>query len=116
TLYQGAFEFGSLDLSRSNEAALSRLDDDAGARAASTAKLTNLRGAFSAERRSTVRSAIQQDYPGRWIVPRFVWGVLGLSVTGLALGLVLFLLVPRVWIGSGGLRYQGESAGAQAVV
>jgi transglutaminase-like putative cysteine protease len=71
---------------------------------------------FSSGLRSTIRNAIQQDSPGRWIVPRFVLGVLGLSVAGLALGLAMFLLVPRVWIGGGGIRSQGESRGAQAVI
>lgn len=111
TLYQGATEFGSLDTASLDTAAEADLAGKVTGKVAG-----NLRDAFSTERRSTVRNAIQQDFPGRWIVPRFIWGVLGLSVTGLALGLALFLLVPRVWIGSGGMRYQGESSGAQAVV
>jgi hypothetical protein len=82
----------------------------------SAARIASFRDAFSAQRRSAVRNAIQQDSPGRWIVPRFVWGVLVLSVAGLMLGLAMFLLVPRVWIGGGGARYQGEPGSRQAVV
>ena len=142
TLYQGAFEFGGLNLARRDDPAGAGVPQ--GFLAAGVAELARVRdrdgdlnsgefsdrqeslprfgtaasfqGVFSRSRRSTVRNAIQQDSPGRWIVPRFVVGVLGLSVTGLALGLAMFLLVPRVWIGGGAVRYQGESPGAQAVV
>src|SRR5579863_3659601 len=114
TLYQGAVEFGGLkDLGVDKDAGVS---GETPARAAARASLPPSIGAqvaifgevFSTEHRSTIRNAIQQDSPGRWIVPRFVLGVLGLSFAGLALGLAMFLLVPRVWVGgSGGIRYQG---------
>jgi hypothetical protein len=138
TLYQGAFEFGGLLLPRRDAIAspasaetFSQAATDSprsispipasSMRASHVSSMSAIRsagfqGAFSVERRSAVRNAIQQDSPGRWIAPRFVVGVLGLSVTGLTLGLAMFLLVPRVWIGAGGVRFQGESAGAQAVV
>ena len=110
TLYQGAFEFGGL--LKMGIVPVQRVPpfQQPDRRAAS------LQDVFSVDRRSVVRNAIQQDSPGRWIIPRFVMGVLGLSVMGLALGLAMFLLVPRVWIGGGGMRYQGDSPGAQAVV
>jgi transglutaminase-like putative cysteine protease len=51
--------------------------------------------------RTTVEDAIQQDIPDRWITSRFVVGITGISVTGLALGILMFLLVPRTWLGKG---------------
>lgn len=57
--------------------------------------------AFPALPRSAIENTIQQDIRNGWITPRFVSGVTGISVMGLALGLVLFLLVPRFWLGSG---------------
>jgi len=123
TLFQGAFEFGGLDLAGRDDpamAASAEIRSWAAARAlvpASTGEqVMSFRDAFSADRHSAVQNAIQQDFPGRWIVPRFVMGVLGLSVAGLTLGLAMFLLVPRVWVGGGGARYQGEPGGGQAVV
>jgi hypothetical protein len=128
TLYQGAVEFGGLNDS-SGDTVAEAVAAEAHSRSAQRAGLPPSPGArsarlhevfspalFSSGRRSTIRNAIQQDSPGRWIVPRFVLGVLGLSVVGLALGLVMFLLVPRIWVGGGGIRYQGESRSAQAVV
>ncbi|MFN0052702.1 MAG: transglutaminaseTgpA domain-containing protein [Planctomycetales bacterium] len=50
---------------------------------------------------TTIEHAIQQDHPGRWITGRFTAGALSIAVAGLGLGLVLFLLVPRYWIGNG---------------
>jgi hypothetical protein len=107
TLYQGAIEFGAIaeapDRRQSRRTA-------AGQRSAGyTDRLAALRQAFSRGRRSAVQNSIQQDSPGRWIVPRFIVGVMGLSFSGLALGLALFLFVPRVWIGSG-LRSVGDGA------
>jgi len=123
TLYQGAVEFGGLneagdDTVAKSAAAPSRAADGTGLSPSRGARGTRFQEIFSTGRRSTVRNAIQQDSPGRWIVPRFVVGVLGLSVAGLALGLAMFLLVPRVWVGGGGggIRYQSESRTAQAVV
>ncbi len=60
-----------------------------------------LRRAFAADRRSTVKTSIQLDSPGRWITPRFVVGTLTLAFAGQALGMALFLYVPRVNLGSG---------------
>lgn len=116
TLYQGAYELGGLDHEGWNPAAPPRMPNSgAGPVAANQTppqldtRLQQLRHEFSADRRSSVRHAIQQDSPGRWIVPRFVFGVMGLAAAGLALGLVLFLYVPRVSF-AGAARYQKESS------
>jgi len=108
-LYQGAIEFGAI---ATGPAGLDSVSETTrGSRPATTADpLAVLKNAFARDRRSAVQNSIQQDSPGRWIVPRFVFGVLGLSLSGLALGLGMFLFVPRVWIG-GGLRNQAETRG-----
>ncbi|MBI3864913.1 MAG: DUF3488 domain-containing protein, partial [Planctomycetia bacterium] len=119
TLYQGAYELGGLDHERPGGNAAT---PPAAAATSATAALDPLaldpaallRQCFAPDRRSSVRHAIQQDSPGRWIVPRFVFGVIGLAVTGLALGLVMFLFVPRVSFGSG-VRFQGEGTRGQAL-
>ena len=124
TLYQGAFEFGGLNEAGGDAAAGPAFETHVRAAAppsqppSTAALVANFHAVFSSERSSMVRNAIQQDFPSRWIMPRFVVGVLGLSVAGLALGLAMFLLVPRIWVGGGGggIRYQTESRHAQAVV
>jgi transglutaminase-like putative cysteine protease len=115
TLYQGAYELGGLDHEHPSGP---QIANDAMADARSTAAwkasppaavpLMRLRQHFANDRQSTVRHAIQQDSPGQWIVPRFVFGVMGLAAAGLALGLVMFLFVPRVSFG--GARFHGESS------
>ncbi len=109
TLYQGAIEFGAIaewTAGRNSGPGIAR-----GSRLVTAPDpLAGLKKIFAGDRRSTVHNSIQQDSPGRWIAPRFVFGVLGLSLSGLALGLAMFLFVPRVWIG-GGLRNQNETRG-----
>lgn len=111
TLYQGAFEFGALPGRRA-------LDPERNATGGAQSPLANDRlerlppfaGRF-ADDRSAVRHSIQQDFPGRWIFPRFVIGVMSLAVAGLTLGLGLFLLVPRVWLGGGATRESDSFGG-----
>ncbi len=107
TLYQGAAEFGEFARDR-HATGPDRSAKSLAAGALGADALTAFRRSFARERRSLVASAIQQDSPGRWIVPRFVGGVFGLAVVGLSLGLVLFLFVPRVKLG-GGAASQSEA-------
>jgi hypothetical protein len=100
TLYQGAAEFGEFAVDQQT-AVPGRPAKSLAAGSLGADALTVFRRSFARERRSLVASAIQQDSPGRWIVPRFVGGVCGLAVVGLSLGLVLFLFVPRVKLGGG---------------
>lgn len=116
TLYQGAYELGGLEHGlalRPTGAAVARSGTGLAASGASpralTAPLVLLQRQFAVELHSTVRHAIQQDLPGRWIVPRFVLGVLGLAVAGLALGMMLFLFVPRVSFNSG-IRFKSDTS------
>jgi transglutaminase-like putative cysteine protease len=51
--------------------------------------------------RTTTECAVQQDRPRHWITPRFAFGVVGISLSGLALGILIFLLVPRRWLSAG---------------
>jgi hypothetical protein len=115
TLYQGAVQFGGIV-----EPATPGIDSAAveapGRAAGDPVPATDF--GLALLRRAAVRNAIQQDRPGHWIVPRFILGVIGLAVAGLALGLTLFLFIPRVSFGAGagGVRSQGNSPGAQAVM
>jgi transglutaminase-like putative cysteine protease len=86
-LFQRAGEFGALD-----------------AGVAGAGHRRQASSAFPSVTTSTVVSrAVHQDDPGRWIMPRFVWGILALSLAGLWLGLLIFLFVPRFWIGRGAM-------------
>ncbi len=120
TLYQGAYELGGLDHER--EAPAPATSPSAtipvGSRESATTigatkmiagRLALLHRNFATEARSSVFHAIQQDSPGRWIGPRFVLGVLSLAAAGLALGLVMFLFVPRVSFNNG-MRFKTEVA------
>lgn len=114
TLYQGAMEFGAASDAPDLAATKLRAAAHAPPSPANDA-ISTFRRAFAHNRRSAMHNSIQQDAPGRWIVPRFVFGVFGLSVAGLSLGLGMFLFVPRVWIGTG-LQYRGDSdSGTPAV-
>jgi transglutaminase-like putative cysteine protease len=99
TLYQGAVEFGAIPAPRDE------LPGRRGGGAAVGVRLVDraaaFRRAFAWDGRADVRDAVHQDFPGKWIVRRFVALVVGLALTGFALGFGLFLFVPRVWIGSG---------------
>ena len=115
TLYQGAFEFGGL-MARGRRAVAGLGNRAAGDLVtqpplafAMASPAAALKSNFDANRRALSRNAIQQDSPGRWIVPRFVWGVLALSIAGLVLGLAIFLMIPRVWLGSEN-RFQRDAA------
>lgn len=118
TLYQGASALGGLDdEGPSGGRGPSAAGDVPGGAAVpppAVDPLKLVRQSFAADSASTVRHAIQQDTPGRWIVPRFVFGVLGLTVAGLALGLVLFLFVPRVSFGSG-FRIRSEPSRGKTI-
>src|SRR5262245_17536592 len=107
TLYQGAVEFGALAAGRASAAPGQSARPQA--RPLPVDSLAAFRRAFGANRRGSVRLGIQQDSPGRWINARFIAGVVGLALTGFALGIGTFLFVPRVWIGSG-LRAPDEAA------
>lgn len=109
TLYQGAIEFGATV----EAPAWGKSGRTVGAGPSSS--LESLQQAFSPNRRSAVQNSVQQDSPGRWIVPNFIFGVAGLSFSGLTLGLALFLFVPRVWIGEG-LRSVGDGRGSSPAV
>src|SRR5262249_61335334 len=92
-LYHGAMEFGALPASAADDPR----EDSAGTgdrQPSASEALTAIRRVFAVDRRSTVQNAIEQESPGRWIVPRFVGVVFGLSVAGLSLGLGMFLLIP----------------------
>lgn len=106
TLYQGAIEFGELpdesERQRPRRAGWRRVGGAGLVRAkAADDSLTAAQELFAANRRSAVRSSIQQDSPGRWITPRFIIGTLTLAFAGQALGMGMFLYIPRVKIGEG---------------
>ncbi|MBS0262036.1 MAG: DUF3488 domain-containing protein [Planctomycetes bacterium] len=118
TMYQGAFDLGGLDRDGATvsdpvatsgvqlEFAAPQPTDSGGAEPVRT-----IHRFFSSELSSSVRHAIQQDTPGRWIFPRFVIGVMGLSIAGLALGLLVFLFVPRVSFATGRFRTAASTRG-----
>jgi len=108
-LYQRAGEFGALP----REGAGPR--DVAGAHehARVTAAPNDSRSAPTMQ--TTLRPAVQQDVPGRWIPPRFVAGILGLSLAGILFGLLIFLLVPRFWIGRGAVFSAQEDQNASPI-
>ena len=114
TLYQGAAEFGEFAGDQPT-AVPGRPAKALAAGSRGADALTVFRRSFSGERRSLVASAIQQDSPGRWIVPRFVGGVFGLAVVGLSLGLMLFLFVPRVKLGGGATNQSDAKSEGPAV-
>jgi hypothetical protein len=99
-LYHGAVEFGALPASGEGLPPEGSAVPDGRPPSASQA-LTTIHRIFASDRRSTVHNAIEQESPGRWIVPRFIGVVVGLSFVGLTLGLGMFLIIPRMWIGSG---------------
>lgn len=47
------------------------------------------------------RHGLCQDTPGRWIGSRFVRSVAGTALLGVLAGVLVFLFVPRFWIGTG---------------
>jgi protein-glutamine gamma-glutamyltransferase len=88
-LYQGSLEFVSSAHSRQGAALNGPMEHPAARRLLDV--------------ETTVENAVQQDIPDCWITSRFVFGVTGISVTGLILGMAMFLLVPRVWLGKGNI-------------
>ena len=48
--------------------------------------------------RAEYRSAIQLDPDQRWINTRFVVGVVSTAILSMAVGMVFFMLVPRLWV------------------
>ncbi len=48
---------------------------------------------------SVTRGSIQNDPRERWINGRFVGGVLGTASMSMLIGIVFFMLIPRMWIG-----------------
>jgi protein-glutamine gamma-glutamyltransferase len=117
TLYQGAYELGGLaaeeDGARDDASATPESpfgETPASANGSTAAAL--LQSQFAVDRRATVRSSVHQDEPGRWIVPRFVCGVFGLTFAGLGLGLLIFLYVPRVSLGNARLLSSSSRAKA----
>ncbi|RPI82993.1 MAG: DUF3488 domain-containing protein, partial [Planctomycetaceae bacterium] len=54
-------------------------------------------------RRATTidRHGLCQDTAGSWIGRRFVWSVAWTAALGLTVGVLVFLLIPRFWIGTG---------------
>jgi protein-glutamine gamma-glutamyltransferase len=120
-LYQGALAFGAEGLD-STLISVGPLD---GAAAPAIALATEFAPmgravispamAFDASRQSRVKDVIQQDAPSRWITPRFVAGVNAIALMGMGLGLVLFLFVPRFWLGSGNPFANRSDSAARAL-
>lgn len=113
TLYQGAFEFGIIRFGRRRETRPGPAGDrwmpgTVNSQSHDAALAAALVRGIIRSRRSDVYNSIQQDSPGRWIAPRFAFGVLGLAVAGITLGLAIFLFVPRFPLGSD-TQYPNES-------
>jgi len=58
-----------------------------------------LRRQLSLATRSTARSSVQYDLNDRWGNVRIVCGMIGMNILSLCLGLILFLVIPRLWLG-----------------
>jgi protein-glutamine gamma-glutamyltransferase len=106
-LYQAASDFGATDAglpelpARTDASGQAKpaTRGDAGSGVNGEIFLTGVAG--FRDDRSQFRNAVQQDVVGQWISARFVWGGIFQSLAGIAFGFFLFLLVPRLWIGSG---------------
>jgi transglutaminase-like putative cysteine protease len=66
-------------------------------------------------RAATVRHGICQDSPGHWMVGGFVFSVASMAVLGVLFGFLVFLLVPRFWIGSGNPFLNATVGGSRTV-
>lgn len=73
---------------------------------------SSLASLFDPRSRSQVHGTVQQDLPGRWVSERFVVGIVGISVAGLAIGVLMFLLVPRIPQKSAGRLLQRSAIAA----
>src|SRR6516165_8492583 len=114
TLYQGAVEFGEISGDHgAGEAGEHHLAESTLPHSGNGLAL--FRQTLAKNRPSVVASSIQQDSPGRWIVPRFVLGVVSLAVVGLSMGLVLFLFVPRIKLGTGATNQSDAKSDGPAV-
>jgi hypothetical protein len=113
-LYQGAVEFGAIPASPERFVA-ERSSGRSERQPLPPDPLAGFRQAFADDRQSTFHNAIEQASPGRWILPRFIGVVLGLSLAGLSLGLGMFLLIPRMWIGGGLQSQQSPGRGGPTV-
>ncbi len=94
-LYRGAATFGMLDSPAAPGKSVSGPAREAMATPVVTTEAA-LAALFRPSQRSQIRHAVQQDRPGRWVSPRFVCGIAAISLLGLVLGLLVFLLVPRI--------------------
>lgn len=97
-LYRGASVFGMLEPASLPDAAQAPAQRAAleASRGSADAAEKALAVLFRPAQRSKVRHAVQQDRPGRWVSLRFVCGIACISFLGLLLGLLVFLLVPRI--------------------
>jgi transglutaminase-like putative cysteine protease len=104
-LYQAAITFGveGADAAILADDTLASIDSsaDGGEREFSDSSLAGMRRVDPLDIRTTSDCAVQQDRPHHWISPRFTFGVVGISLSGLALGMLIFLLVPRKWLSAG---------------
>ncbi|MFM8285613.1 MAG: DUF4129 domain-containing transglutaminase family protein [Planctomycetaceae bacterium] len=73
-------------------------------------------GTARASRPSLIdRHGLLQQTPGHWLGSRFLWRILLTAGQGVVLGVLLFLLVPRLWIGSGNPFLNSSVAAVRAV-
>jgi len=61
------------------------------------------------------RHGLLQQTPGHWLGSRFLARIVLLAAQGVLLGVLLFLLVPRLWIGSGNPFLNSSIAAVRAV-
>lgn len=87
-----------------------------GPQAAQAAQALSEPGSARASRPSLIdRHGLLQQTPGHWLGPRFLRRILLTAGQGVVLGLGLFLLVPRLWIGSGNPFLNSSVAAARAI-
>ncbi len=109
-----AQEYGFLDRS-----------DELNTKGNSVATQANLKGSAASGGRPTSamgpgrtvldRHGLCQDTAGRWIGPRFVMSIFRMAVLGVLFGVLIFMVVPRIWIGSGN-PFLNTSLGAARTV
>ena len=93
SLYQASYGFEQADADSSDIA----LQDATAARSGN--RQAEATPQLAHHRADEFQGAIQLDPDEHWINSRFVLGVLSTSLMSLGVGLVFFVLIPRVWVG-----------------
>ncbi|MHC4877074.1 MAG: transglutaminase TgpA family protein [Planctomycetota bacterium] len=109
SLYQARFSFEHA----SSESGDVALQDATVVRRKRRGPVTDTAVAFAHHRPNEFQGAIQLDPNERWVNGRFVGGVVTTSLLSIGVGMVFFILIPRLWVGE---RYEFEDDADSALM